>query len=425
MIQRVQLFFNNLIGGGRLWGLLRLVIVAGIIGLFANWDRYIWNEPGSEPASLIWWWGLRFWVMPLAALAGAFLAGSLYLRRLHQLRRQRMASRYLIASAFSIGVPGLLIKDGQPSLAVGQDNLIWAIGGPGRLNVRPGSAVVVETLHKPTRVLGAGLHILTRLERLREIISLFDQHGMTEQVNAATKDGIEVNVQRIQYRYRLLTGRQPRDYRKRTTQDPYPFSIDAARKLAYQRTAFADGSVTPWDRVVTNAVVGVVTDYLNANQFDPATTPRYHENDPRAAMATTMYTRAIRERLRANGTELLWFDIGNFEPKYPEVVAQRLETWGATWTGLATTEEAYGEARRLSVQETARAEAQAEMLTGITQSLRQAGLGGGTEENLRQLIVMRTAQLLETMIEANHSAMNREVPEQPSSITFRRFKMED
>jgi regulator of protease activity HflC (stomatin/prohibitin superfamily) len=424
LFRSIGLMFARFLGSGRLWGLLRLAVVVGMVILFANWGRFIWNEPGSKPASLIWRWGLRFWVMPLAAILGAILTGSQFVKRLHTLQLQRLALRYLIASAFSFNVPHLEVKDGRPRTKAGQDNPLIIIGGPGYVNVRPGSAVVVETLHKPTRVLGAGLYLLTRTERVREIISLADQHGMTEQVTAATKDGVEINAKRVNYRYRLQTGRQPRDYRKRTTEDPYPFSPHAAYKLAYQRSAFADSSLTVWDRVVKIAVDGVVTDYLNTNKFDFATTP-LSGGDPRLAMAVQMNAKSVRDRLRNIGTELLWFDIGEFEPRLAEIDLQRIVTWGARWSGEATVEAAKGDARRISDEEFARAEAQAEMLTAITETLKDAGMAGDSKQNLRQMIVIRTAQLLETMVEANRLALDRDLPVQPPSVTTRRWMRED
>lgn len=417
----IRFVFGLILNGIRLWGLLRLIFVAGVIALLANWDRYIWNELGSEPASLFWLWGLRFWVMPAAALIGAFLAGSLYLQRLYSLRRRRSAWQFLLGAVFSIGVPRLVIQDGQPVLSAGRENLIWLIGGPGRLNVRPGSAVVIETLRKPTRVLGAGLHMLNRPERIREVISLADQHGMDEGVLAPTRDGIELQLQRIQYRYRLQTGRRPRDYRKRTPQDPYPFSSEAARRLAYQRTAFADGRVTPWDGVVRFAVEGVITDYVNANDMDSfATSDKYASAWPRQMIITNMATRNLRERLRTTGTELLWFDIGTFQPNLSDVDSQWVATWGATWSGLASLEQAKAEGKRLSVQEIARAEEQARIFEGIIDMLMQVRLTPNYRENIHRLIVMRTAQILEAMVESNRLVNEREVPEQPPSVTRRR-----
>lgn len=424
MFSFVWQIFVGILSSGRLWGVIRLVITLGIGFLFVSWGRFIWNESGSRPASLVWWWGLRFWVMPIMAIVAAFLMGGHYSKRLHMLHHQKMPLASLLASCFSVGIPTLVVKDGRPELKAGQENSIATIGGPGWLNVYPGSAVVVETLQKPTRVFGAGLHWMTRLERVREYISLADQHGMTEQVTAATKDGIEINAKRINYRYRLQTGRQPRDYRRRTIIDPYPFSASAARKLAYQRTAFANGSLTVWDRVVKNGVDGVITDFLNANQFDFATTP-LPENDPRLTIINQMNARSLRDRLRTTGTELLWFDIGEFEPKLPEIDLQRIKTWGARWSGEAAIEVARGDARRLSAEELARAEAQAELLTSIVRSLEDSGLLDNSQQNIRQIIVVRIAQLLETMVESNPMALDRDVPAQPPSVTARRWRRED
>jgi hypothetical protein len=133
----------------------------------------------------------------------------------------------------------------------------------------------------------------------------------------------------------------------------------------------------------------------------------------------------VRDRLRNIGTELLWFDIGEFEPRLAEIDLQRIVTWGARWSGEATVEAAKGDARRISDEEFARAEAQAEMLTAITETLKDAGMAGDSKQNLRQMIVIRTAQLLETMVEANRLALDRDLPVQPPSVTTRRWMRED
>jgi hypothetical protein len=66
--------------------------------------------------------------------------------------------------------------------------------------------------------------------------------------------------------------------------------------------------------------------------------------------------------------------------------------------GDARLTRSYGEAQRLAYQEIGRAEAQAELLISIMHALSDANLrSGGTRQGLRDLILVRTAQLLEAM----------------------------
>jgi len=120
----------------------------------------------------------------------------------------------------------------------------------------------------------------------------------------------------------------------------------------------------------------------------------------------------------------LWFDIGNFEPQMSEISAQRLETWGTKWSGEATLEAAKGEAMRESLNDRVRALAQAESLINILNSLGKLGPTAKSSENIRNLIVLRTAQILETMVEASRVETREDVPDQPPSIAKRRFKLE-
>lgn len=421
---RIQGFFRRLIGDGGAWGLIRLALAGITVLIVASVDRWLWLEPGTQPAPLYTPYGWRYLVPPIAALAAGLLAVANYLVRLHELPRSRAGVRYLLGSAFGLGVPHLDVKDGKLVLDELECHSLRQIGGPGYLNIHPGSAVVLETLARPSTTLGEGVHFVNRLQRIRDVISLADQHYETASVTAASKDGIQVNVKRIQYRYRLMTGHRPRDYTRRTTRDPYPFSEQAAHDWAYRRSVRRDG-LSPWESMVRFAVEGVITDYINVNWFDQVTTPLLDQNDPRRQMIVNMNASALRTRLRAHGTDLLWFDIGNFEPVRPEVFDQRVENWSTTWAGVASLELAVGEAERLAANEQGRAEAQAEMLTSILKAMGSVNYGPPSGEQMLNLFLLRTAQLLETMVESSTVAARRDRPEQPDSVGLSRMLNSD
>ena len=56
-----------------------------------------------------------------------------------------------------------------------------------------------------------------------------------------------------------------------------------------------------------------------------------------------------------------------------------------------------GDAQRMALQERGRSEAQAELLRNITASLREANLQPDHPENVRKILLVRTAQILEGM----------------------------
>ncbi|MFM8319479.1 MAG: hypothetical protein ACKOC5_01085 [Chloroflexota bacterium] len=409
---RLRTLIGDLLGAGRGWGYLRLLLAAGVVFLMAVQRRAAWAEPGVEVISWQSWGFLRYLLPGLAACLAGLLAAGNYTARLYNLPGLRVGLRCVLAAAFSIRPPVVQVENGAITGDEEPQTILRDFGGPGVLQIRPGSAVVLESLSHPTNVYGAGVHTLTRLERIREVINLADQQGENPEVRAVTKDGIPVRALRVRYRYRLRTGRQARDYRLRTAEEPFPFSPRAAHDLTYRRSIGAPG-LTPWDQAVRIQVEGVVTKHINESLFDEVTAPIGNQEDPRAVMSRDMQAAQLRNTLKNFGTELLWFDIGSHEPESPLVSQQHVDTWGATRIGEAGVEAAEAEAHRQQAQELGRAEAQADLLRAVTETLRQAGGSAGSPDMMRNLIVMRTTQLLETMVESSRVTASRSLPEHP------------
>ncbi len=438
--------------GDRLWGWLRLffallVLLAQIAaGIYLVHSGYGFETREYDPRYL------RSLAVPIGMFLLMFLVSARYLQDLYALPRFRMGVRRLLASAFPLFYPRLEIEGGCKKLDPGEQNLLKLSGGPGGLVVRPGSVVLLEELNAPTRVLGAGMHFVSRKERIKELISLEDQHGSIPATSATTKDGIPILVRDIQYRYRLRTGRPPGDYTSRTPADPYPFSGRAAGEMVYSRNVGPDGP-NSWDRTLQFVVDAVVTDYIAEHQLDAVMTPDPTLDDPREKMTEKMLSREVRERFKSHGAELLWFDIGHIdisdERLYPpgflddnrerrsikqEVDAQRMKVWGTRWSGSAKVERSRGEAKRLALQELGRAEAQAELLQSIMYALdgvsslhaapgRNGGPGQAQAQearNLRNLLLVRTAQILEALREGEAERLSLQPPASERTGRLRR-----
>ncbi len=71
--------------------------------------------------------------------------------------------------------------------------------------------------------------------------------------------------------------------------------------------------------------------------------------------------------------------------------------WAAHWIGEIKRTHAIGEAQRTAFQERGRVDAQAEFLQSITESLSGFEQTDDPAENLRRLLLVRTAQILEGM----------------------------
>ncbi len=371
-------------------------------------------------------YGFRHMITPIGALLGALLAGAFYVQDVYELPSFKHGLQYIVASFLGIWYPRLTIEDGEKQIPENTINLIDTIGGPGYVRVQPGNAVLFESLRAPSRVVANASSFVSRFETIREIVSLDDQHGFIESTGAKTKDGIEIVVRDIHYRYRLRTGRRTGDYQQRLAQDPYPFSIQAVKDMAYNRSVRSAG-LTSWHTTIRLAVDTAITDYIKEHHFDHLTAPS-PEDDPRAEISKRIMGAGIRNRLRRVGAELLWFDIGHFdvasrkvEEKKIETIrdiieAQRVDTWSARWDGEALVTRAHGEARRLAYQDMGHAEGQAELLMGIIQALGDAHPGEGAADpaqrlrDLRAIVWTSVAQVLDAAAEEKRQPNRPDTP---------------
>jgi len=203
-----------------------------------------------------------------------------------------------------------------------------------------------------------------------------------------------VKIGRTRFRFRLLA-----DSGARSRHNPYPYAHDAIYDMVYNRTV-SDQGLGEWSIGVASDIRRVLTGYINRHTLDQLTAPEDTGGDPRGEIQRQLRSSAVTKTLRQRGTELLSIDIGSFEIPNKQVEQQRLNTWQARWMGDARLTRSYGEAQRLAYQEIGRAEAQAEMLISIVHALSDVNLRTGTRASLRDVILVRTAQLLESMGES-------------------------
>jgi hypothetical protein len=386
---------------GRRWGYLRLLIVALITLALVIMERNYFTTEGSAPIGLFSLRSLRFWLLPLAALIGAFLLGANYIRDVYELPGMRLPVKYLLSSAFSIFSPRLEIREGKKQLKEDEVNLVDVIGGPGYVNVLPGSIALLEKLKLPSNVYAGGGHFVSRYERVKQTATLEDQHGKIESIPATTKDGIAVVVRDVQFRYRMRTGRKYGDYTQRSPDEPYPYSGQAMLSLTYNRQVGPEG-ISSWHDSVRAVIRGVIGDYIARHQLDMLTAPAIDQpSDPRKEIRSEFDLKQTRDRLRNLGAELLWVDIGHIDITPEQVDEQRVSTWRARWTGEAEVQRADAESQERAIIDLGRAEAQADMLMAILRTLENIEPGEDPARRVQTIILIRTAQLLEAIAEQN------------------------
>jgi hypothetical protein len=345
------------------------------------------------------WSYKRYFLAFVAAITIAFLVGGRYVQDLYELTSLRKGLRYVITSVFGLlRYPRLEIAEGKMQVRLDEVNTLKEIGGPGFVIIRPGNLVLFERLRSPAAVRSAGVHFISRFELIKDVVPLEEQGGIVPESVATTKDGIEVKVKDIRFRYRLYPGRRYGGLVSRTWEEPYPYSPQSVKNYAYNRTIGEDGVVNSWFNSVKFVVDSAITDYISEHTIDELTAPGKTNDDPRGKIKQSMNSKMARQRMKDLGAELLWCDIGHFEISDKRVSAQRLETWQMKWNGKAELIRAEGEARRLAYQERGRAEGQAELLQSIARSLDELGLDKSKARGrLRSIVLMRTAQILEAM----------------------------
>jgi hypothetical protein len=358
-------------------------------------------------------YSFRHMIIPVSVFIGILFASAFYVQDVYELPTLSLALRYIVASFIGLNFPYLTIEDGKRQIKKGEVNLIDTIGGPGYVNIRPGNVVLFESLRSPSSVRSTALHFISRFETIKEIVSLDDQHGFIEQMRVKTRDGIPIVVRDAHYRYRLRTGRRFGDHERRRAINPYRYSVQAMKAMAYNRAVRSKG-LSDWHTTVRLAVEGAITDYIRSHKFDQLTAPSYGDADPRAEINKNMMGAGTRGRLRNVGAELLWFDIGHFDvvEKIDDALEmkrtiedQRIDTWSARWDGEVMVVHAYGKAQRMAYQEVGRAEGQADILLSIIQALEEVDSEStiAREEqrlkNLRGILWTRVAQVLDRIAE--------------------------
>jgi len=74
---------------------------------------------------------------------------------------------------------------------------------------------------------------------------------------------------------------------------------------------------------------------------------------------------------------------------------KRADLWASEWISATTVAKASTESIPQAYQELGRAQAQAELILSIADSLRTASIDGAPRDNIRRLLLARTAQMLD------------------------------
>jgi hypothetical protein len=345
----------------------------------------------------------RYMIAPLGGMFAVFLGAAYYVKDIYALDRLREAVNFIISSMFALSYPSIGVAAGSVQIAKGKTNLIDTIGGPGYCSIQPGNVVLFRNLRRPSNITLSQSYFMEPFEKIGHVADLQDQHDDRTGITALTRDGIKVTITDVHFRYRIFPAVKNEHPIRRSPSEPYPFDEQALWRMAYNLVVEETGLET-WRKAVGRVIVGGITDFINDHDIDYLTAPRENRQDPRREIRHRLFFGGPRMGLRNLGADLLWVDIGHFSIDEDKVDEIRQDYWAADWLGEARITRELGLAKRQAYQDLGRAEAQAELIVAIADSLKLTNNSIDPASNMRKILIIRTAQLLDAFDnEANKS----------------------
>jgi hypothetical protein len=436
MLLRIRNWFLVNFNGFSLVALFRiLVLFAGVIFFFEILGGYLFehfsplqaaaNIKETNPAMknmptainafaslLITPAALRYAIAPLLAFLIVFGAAITYIQMMYNIRRFDLALRYLVGSLFGLRIPNLDIDGGKKKVPKGEVNVVDTVGGPGFASLQPGNAALFRCvgqlleLPRPLTVTDQRTFFLSRFEQVIATASLEDQIVTVPDFQTMTKDGLQVNVVGLTFRFRISSDSARGKTTHRTQDAPFPYSQTAMVRLTYGQSYNVDGEAD-WTQSASRLVRAQVSDYINRNNIDILTAPRSDAVDPRPAIRRFVM-RAAQNSLAGIGVQLLWVDVGHIDILRGEVDESRINVWAAEWVGDTRVVQAYVEAKRQVYEEQGRAEGQAELIMGIASALRGVNLTEDWKGNVRKILFVRVSQVLEAMSKSRQAEQEQD-----------------
>ncbi len=324
-----------------------------------------------------------------------------YIMDIYGYEFDRIPFKYFMACFFGLITPRIRVNRKK-------EDLVWLemvekIGGPAILEVDPGFVVLTETLSAPGIIYYRGKKtFMSRRERIHEIVDLREQEGFIDSVTATTRDGIQVTVDKVKFNYRIWDSRWDGMYKdQHITRNPYPFSKQAIHDYAYKRDVKLNKEGKPelmsWEDAVQGQVKGILKGYISNCKLEEVIAPRDQgKNKHREEIEQKAYTDDFKEKLRAFGTLLRWWDPGEFKSQVA-IEKQFVSDWSVKVTSDIEINKAYGNAQKMAYEELGRAEAEAELLMSIIHAMDGIKFGRDKVQTLQNLILLRTAQVIKAL----------------------------
>jgi hypothetical protein len=213
---------------------------------------------------------------------------------------------------------------------------------------------------------GAGFPKIDPFEKIYAVLDLRPKRWLYT-VSAMTKEGIPIKWD-AEVHYQIASGGK-----KSKEQDPFPLSKTEVFRAATSQWVFAQGGVEMMDwegRVIISDTEGKLRSILARRPLDRLI--GLTEKDAQAARESvqTELEEGLRQSAPKVGAQILRVKLSNLQVD-DTVTQQWIQAWKAWWESWSEGVLAQGEASRIYLYETAKAEAQMQLIAKIIQALQQ------------------------------------------------------
>jgi hypothetical protein len=332
-----------------------------------------------------------------------FYVGVKYLQDIYEVPSVWHTWKYLIALIFEWNLPKLKIAGGKKDFE-GDFNSIERIGGPGILQIGRDNVVALETLQTQKNIMMAGERPIARFDFVKDILSAEEQYGKIEKIETLTADGIQVSINDVQFRFRLdgTFRRAENDFQAKD----YVPSKKAVINLVYHRPVNVEGYPSFWTDAVNGTVSRIIREHVNSASLDDLIAPNNIGENSLDALRQKFTSSQIHDRFKNMGVKFSSCNIGEIKMASTDIDRERLNAWSVKQSGAINVIRAQGKAESFVSHERGRTEGQAMLLKSIANALQEIGIKDGdtasVRKNLRNILLTRTAQILESRTSVYH-----------------------
>lgn len=240
------------------------------------------------------------------------------------------------------------------------DHWSTIIGGPAKLEIKPGHALYLERFGRFSRVVGQGSAFLDWEERIAAVI---DVGPKTEEfsIEAWTMDGIKIEVQA---RGEYFLGRERNELDENIL---IPFDPESVKK-AVEHTYKNGRDANDWIKSATGQTQGILGGFISRHYLDQLFLRDSHDATLLSNGNITDLVNEINQRSREYGVSLSNLQILNV--KVPRKVDElRKKTFEAAYESTVTVTQGEVKAHEIRTRERARAEMQRNLILTIAHRL--------------------------------------------------------